>query len=198
MKSILPITLGLAVSAASALAQYSPATADGSRRLKDFETMRASSSDPNWENGNRDSRPIVPGDTLTLQSWLPGLLRTSGLPSCIRIRSTRACLPCESIGMVKRIRVSSVPSAISSPSATAWNNRLPRCPFASPPSRARNATGRCLPQIRPHHSDQREDQRCVCFYFYVDWQKQSLAGGRYRILSRHVPPGVPCVMARTL
>ena len=39
---------------------------NGLEQLKDFETMRASSSDPNWKNGNSDSRPIKPGGTLTL------------------------------------------------------------------------------------------------------------------------------------
>ena len=39
---------------------------NGLDTLKDFQTMRASSSDPNWKNGNADSRPIAPGETLTL------------------------------------------------------------------------------------------------------------------------------------
>lgn len=34
--------------------------------LKDFRAMRASSSDPNWVNGNGDARPIDPGKTLTI------------------------------------------------------------------------------------------------------------------------------------
>jgi hypothetical protein len=35
-------------------------------KLKDFQTRRASSSDPDWKNGNGDARPIAPGATLTL------------------------------------------------------------------------------------------------------------------------------------
>jgi len=35
-------------------------------KLKDFQTLRASSSDPDWKNGNGDARPIEPGGTLTL------------------------------------------------------------------------------------------------------------------------------------
>ena len=34
--------------------------------LKDFRAMRASSTDPDWHNGNADFRPIEPGQTLTL------------------------------------------------------------------------------------------------------------------------------------
>lgn len=35
-------------------------------KLKNYETRRESSSDPNWENGNADYRPIPPGQTLTI------------------------------------------------------------------------------------------------------------------------------------
>ncbi len=34
--------------------------------LKEGHTMRASSSDPNWQGGNGDARPIEPGDTLVV------------------------------------------------------------------------------------------------------------------------------------
>ncbi len=34
--------------------------------LKDYKAMRASSADPNWQNGNGDARPIQPGQTLTV------------------------------------------------------------------------------------------------------------------------------------
>ncbi|MHB0999028.1 MAG: glycoside hydrolase family 172 protein [Armatimonadota bacterium] len=34
--------------------------------LKDYKAMRNSSTDPNWEDGNGDARPIMPGKTLTL------------------------------------------------------------------------------------------------------------------------------------
>lgn len=38
-------------------------------------TMRASSADPNWQNGNWDARPIPPGETLTIaQLEGPGLI----------------------------------------------------------------------------------------------------------------------------
>lgn len=39
---------------------------DGLATLKDFEARRASSSDPDWVNGNADARPIEPGQTLTV------------------------------------------------------------------------------------------------------------------------------------
>ncbi len=53
---------------ALALGTAAPAQSplDGMSRLRDFRAMRASSSDPNWEDGNGDARPIPPGETLTL------------------------------------------------------------------------------------------------------------------------------------
>jgi hypothetical protein len=57
----------LALSAATALAQLDPGNPlSGLEKLKDFQSQRASSSDPDWRNGNADSRPIEPSGTLTL------------------------------------------------------------------------------------------------------------------------------------
>ncbi len=57
------LVVALIASEASVFAQ-SPL--DGISALRDFRAMRASSTDPNWENGNGDARPIAPGTTLTL------------------------------------------------------------------------------------------------------------------------------------
>jgi hypothetical protein len=43
-----------------------PGTLGGLATLRDHQTLRASSSDPNWRDGNGDARPIAPGGTLTL------------------------------------------------------------------------------------------------------------------------------------
>lgn len=58
------IALGLYGSAAAQPSLGSPMA--GLEQLKDFEAMRESSSDPDWHNGNADSRPIEPGGTLVL------------------------------------------------------------------------------------------------------------------------------------
>src|ERR1700727_2699633 len=39
---------------------------NGLDTLKDFQALRVSSADPNWQTGNADSRPIPPGGTLVL------------------------------------------------------------------------------------------------------------------------------------
>ena len=57
----------LVVSAAATFAQDVPGSPlNGLEKLKNFETMRVSSSDANWKNGNSDSRYIEPGGTLTI------------------------------------------------------------------------------------------------------------------------------------
>jgi len=64
---LLALILAVALSTGTAFAQGAagnPLT--GLDRLKDFESMRVSSSDKDWGNGNGDARPIAPGTTLTL------------------------------------------------------------------------------------------------------------------------------------
>lgn len=39
---------------------------DGLAKLRNYRSMRSSSSDPNWRNGNADARPVKPGETLTI------------------------------------------------------------------------------------------------------------------------------------
>src|SRR5262245_35726551 len=60
-------TLPLVLSTLPLHAQLSPGNPlSGLEKLKDFDAMRASSSDPNWRNGNADARPIAPGGTLVI------------------------------------------------------------------------------------------------------------------------------------
>lgn len=61
---IASILLALLTCACGALDAFSPL--DGLSILRDFRAMRESSSDPDWEHGNADARPIPPGQTLTL------------------------------------------------------------------------------------------------------------------------------------
>ncbi|MCC6144750.1 MAG: DUF2961 domain-containing protein [Candidatus Hydrogenedentes bacterium] len=66
MKKLL---LGLALSLCLALparAQLLGTPLDGLAQLKAGESMRSSSSDPNWQDGNGDARPIPAGETLTI------------------------------------------------------------------------------------------------------------------------------------
>jgi hypothetical protein len=61
------MSLVLMWSFSPASAQLSPGNPlAGLERLKNFESMRASSSDPDWRNGNADARAIKPNATLTV------------------------------------------------------------------------------------------------------------------------------------
>ena len=63
---ILPV-LAVTLPLASLDAQQNPSSAfPDMATLKDYRSMRESSSDPNWRNGNADARPIPAGGTLTL------------------------------------------------------------------------------------------------------------------------------------
>ena len=58
---------------------------DGLERLRGGETMRSSSCDPDWVNGNADARPIAPGKTLTIAAALAYASNT------IRARCATGC-----------------------------------------------------------------------------------------------------------
>ncbi len=50
----------------ASLAQSPGTPLDGLERLKEGRSMRSSSSDPDWVNGNGDARPILPGGSLVI------------------------------------------------------------------------------------------------------------------------------------
>jgi hypothetical protein len=67
MNRIQSCILLLTLSCCSVLAQLDAGNPlSGLEKLKDFKSMRASSADPNWRNGNGDCRWIKPGGSLTL------------------------------------------------------------------------------------------------------------------------------------
>jgi hypothetical protein len=67
MSRITLLAIVLLSAAGVASAQFSPGNPlSGLEKQKNFESRRTSSSDPNWKNGNGDSRPIAPGGTLAI------------------------------------------------------------------------------------------------------------------------------------
>src|SRR5208337_3353242 len=66
-RSAWAVVLILTLSCSAALAQLDPGNPlSGLEKLKNFETRRASSTDPDWRHGNGDCRWIKPGGSLTL------------------------------------------------------------------------------------------------------------------------------------
>lgn len=74
---IIAVTMMLGIPAKGAAPDQLPLgnPLSGLPQLKAGETMRSSSSDANWQNGNGDARPIPPGETLLLGELTgPGII----------------------------------------------------------------------------------------------------------------------------
>jgi len=78
VKRSVAVALALTLLAAAGTASgqsFLNSSLQGLANLKPGETQRASSSDPNWENGNGDARPIPPGETLVIADLTgPGMI----------------------------------------------------------------------------------------------------------------------------
>lgn len=142
--------------------------------LKDFKAMRASSSDPNWKDGNGDARPIAPGKTLTLAELKgPGRVahiwftiadseRFYGKKLVLRMYWDGESTPsveaplndffCQGHGM--DVTVNSLPFRVTS------NGRGRNCYFPMPFSKSARI-----------EVTNEGNEPCHAFYFYIDWQK---------------------------
>ena len=147
---------------------------NGLDTLKDFQTLRVSSSDPNWKNGNADSRPIAPGDTLTLAEIRgPGRIAhfwctiADREPFYSRLLTLRIywdgekepsveCPIGDFFGMGNGVDQSftSLPIRVSS------NGRGRNCYWPMPFKKSARIT-----------VTNQGEQRCDAFYYYLDWQK---------------------------
>src|SRR5215469_14836321 len=147
---------------------------NGLEVLKDFHAMRASSSDPNWRNGNADSRPIPPGATLTLAELKgPGRIVhfwntiADNEPYYSRLLTLRIYWDGETnpsvecpIGDFFGIGHGVDQPYTSLPVRVTSNGRGRNCYWPMPFKKSARITvtneGR---------------QRCGAFYYYLDWQK---------------------------
>ncbi len=142
--------------------------------LKDFHAMRASSSAPNWKNGNGDARPIPPGGKLTLAELTgPGRIvhiwftiadseRFYGKKLVLRMYWDGEPTPsveapvndffCEGHGM--DVTVDSLPFRVTS------NGRGRNCYFPMPFAKS----------ARIEVTNEGKES-CRAFYYYIDWQK---------------------------
>ena len=172
------ITFGLGIllaPAAIALAQMNMGSPlNGLEELKDFQTMRASSSDPDWKNGNADSRPIPAGETLTLADL-------KGPGRIVHIWNTISdAEPYYSRLLTLRIYWDGETNAsVECPIGDffAMGHGVDQ-PFTSLPIRvSSNGKGRNCYWPMPFKKSARitvtndGKQRCRSFYYYVDWQK---------------------------
>ncbi|HTB84043.1 MAG TPA: glycoside hydrolase family 172 protein [Candidatus Sulfotelmatobacter sp.] len=200
MKSIIPGLLALFTPIGIVLAQSDPGNPlNGLETLKDFQTMRASSSDPNWRNGNADSRPIAPGETLTLaQLEGPGKIvhfwntiadREPYYSRLLTLRiywdgETNASVECPvgdffGVGNGVDIPFSSLPVRVTS------NGRGRNCYWPMPFKKSARVT-----------VTNEGKQRCNAFYYYLDWQKLPSLPKNTAYFHAMYRQEFPCVMGR--
>ncbi|MFZ5831420.1 MAG: glycoside hydrolase family 172 protein [Planctomycetota bacterium] len=200
LRAICLATLGLTLVAASGRAQVPPGNPLQSlEKLKDYETRRVSSSDPNWETGNRDSRPIPAGGTLVLAE-LEGPGRIAHLwctilhphPFYSRLLTLRIYWDGEdhpsvecpigdffAVGHGMDQPVSSLPIRVTA------EGRARNCYWPMPFRKSARIT-----------VTNDSDQRCVCFYYYVDWQKHASLPDDTAYFHAMYRQEFPCVMGR--
>jgi hypothetical protein len=194
------LIFALALCASSALAQLTPGNPlDGLEKLKNFETMRASSSDPDWQNGNSDSRPIEPGGTLMLAElegpgqivhfWCTIAHQASYYSSLLTLRiywdgEEHPSVECPigdffAIGMGVDKAFTSLPIRVSS------DGRGRNCYWPMPFKKSARIT-----------VSNESDKRCDAFYYYIDWEKHPSLPEDSAYFHAMYRQEFPCVMGR--
>ena len=171
----------------------------GLEQLKEFETRRASSSDPNWQDGNGDARPIAPGGTLTLAELQgPGVIAhiwftiAHNAPFYSRLLTLRVywdgeerpsveCPVGDFFGMGHGVDKSfmSIPIRVTS------DGRGRNCYWPMPFKKSARFT-----------VTNESDQRCDAFYYYIDWQKHRSLPENTAYFHAMYRQEHPCVMGR--
>ncbi len=195
------LSLALAIGCCgSALAQVSLGNPlDGLEQLKDFEAMRASSSDPNWRNGNADSRPIEPGGTLVLADLKgPGVIthfwntiahRAPFYSRLLTLRiywdgETNPSVECP-IGDFFGVGHGIDKPFVSLPIKVSSDGRGRNCYWPMPFRKSAKIT-----------VTNESDQRCDAFYYYIDWQKHKSLPKDTAYFHAMYRQEYPCVMGR--
>src|ERR1051326_2662717 len=183
-----------------AFAQFSPGNPlAGLEQLKDFQSMRASSSDPNWKNGNGDARPIPPGGTLTLAELEgPGAIAhiwftiAHSAPFYSRLLTLRMYWDGEEhpsvecpIGDFFGIGHGVDKPFTSLPIRVTSDGRGRNCYWPMPFRKSARIT-----------VTNESDQRCHAFYFYIDWQKHEQLPADTAYFHAMYRQEFPCVMGR--
>lgn len=193
-------TMSSLVAPTSAFAQLDAGNPlSGLAKLKDFETMRVSSSDPNWRNGNGDNRWIKPGGTLTLGEL-------TGPGQIVHIWFTIA----DSAPFYSRLLTLKIYwDGESDPSVECpigdffgIGNGVDKA-FTSLPVRvSSDGRGRNCYWPMPFHKSARilivneSDKPCDAFYYYIDWQKLPSLSDDTALFHAKYRQEYPCVMGR--
>ncbi|HWD19892.1 MAG TPA: glycoside hydrolase family 172 protein [Verrucomicrobiae bacterium] len=194
------ILLALAVSSATVLAQLDTGNPlAGLAQLKDFQTKRVSSSDPNWTNGNGDCRWIRPGGTLTLA-------QLEGPGQIVHIWFTIAHnAPYYSrLITLKMYWDDEKDPSVECPVGDFFGigNGVDKA-FTSLPVRvSSDGKGRNCYWPMPFHKSARievvneSSLPCNAFYYYIDWQKLPALPADTALFHAMYRQEYPCVMGR--
>ncbi len=201
MKSLFVLCAALlTLGAERVCAQLSPGNPlSGLEKLKDFEARRASSSDPNWRNGNADARPIAPGGTLTLAELAgPGVIThiwftiAHDAPFYSRLLTLRMYWDGEEspsvecpIGDFFAIGHGVDKAFISLPIRVSSEGRARNCYWPMPFKKSARIT-----------VTNESDKRCHAFYYYIDWQKHPKLPKETACFHAMYRQEFPCVMGR--
>ena len=190
----------LALCATAAIAQLSTGNPlQGLEQIKHFETMRASSSDPDWKNGNADARPIEPGGTLTVAELRgPGQIVhiwctiAHDDPFYSRLLTLRVYWDDEKepsvecpIGDFFGIGHGVDKSFTSLPIRVTSEGRGRNCYWPMPFKKSARIT-----------VTNESDKRCHAFYYYVDWQQLPAPPENAAYFHAMYRQEHPCVMGR--
>jgi hypothetical protein len=196
----LALFAAVSLPAGTALAQWSPGSPlSGLERLKKFESMRASSSDKDWRNGNADARPIAPGGTLTLGELEgPGVIThiwctiAHNVPFYSRLLTLRMYWDGEKhpsvespIGDFFVVGHGVDKSFVSIPVRVSSDGRGRNCYWPMPFRKSARIT------VTNDSSTQ-----CDAFYYYVDWQKHPKLADDAAYFHAMYRQEHPCVMGR--
>lgn len=199
MRAYVLMVVILVVASAACAAQVDSSPLDGLSVLRDFRAMRASSSDPNWQDGNGDARFIAPGGTLTLcELQGPGRIahiwftiaddeRYYGKLLVLRMYWDGEDKPsvecpvndffCQGHGM--DLQVNSFPIRVTS------EGRGRNCYWPMPFGKSARIT-----------VTNEGKQPCAAFYYYVDWQKMKRLPKDSGYFHAQYRQEFPCVQGR--
>jgi hypothetical protein len=189
--------LGFASIAAGQFAPGNPLS--GLEKLKNFETRRASSSDPNWNVGNGDARGISPGGTLTIAElegpgaiahiWFTIAHQARNYSRLMVLRmywdgEEHPSVECPigdffGIGHGVDAPLSSMPIQINS------QGRGRNCYWPMPFRKSARIT-----------VTNESDRPCDAFYYYIDWQKHPSLPEDTAYFHAMYRQEFPCVMGQ--
>lgn len=203
MNRIIRIQLSILVSLLSCsvvFAQLDPGNPlSGLEKLKNFRTMRASSTDPDWRNGNGDCRWIRPGGSLTLA-------KLKGPGEIVHFWCTIA----DQEPMYSRLLTlyiywdGETNASVACPIGDFFGVGMGvDKPFTSLPVRvSSNGRGRNCYWPMPFRKSARivvvndGKKPCNAFYYYIDWEKMQSLPDDIAYFHAMYRQEYPCVMGR--